>query len=62
MEYDYFMQLLSNYLPWELFYYDDFRTYLTSDMISMDEFADLLVMTLPKPRNEWYSYSDYDKI
>lgn len=63
MEYDTFLSLIADYLPYELYYNTYFKEYLKNhDLITLDEFADHLVMTLPSPRIDWYSSSSVDYI
>lgn len=63
MEYDFFLPLLANYLPWDIYYNENFKEFLTNpDFVKLDEFADHLVLTLPSPRYEWYSSDSIDNI
>lgn len=61
MEYDYFLQLLANYLPIDKYFNKDFQEWLRTQ-VDLDHYADLLVFTLPSPRIDWYSYSNIDDI
>ncbi len=61
MEYSQFLSLLSNYLPSVFDKNTDFKEYLQTE-VSLEEYADLFVMTLPDPRTKYYESSNYDKI
>jgi len=62
MELQPFLGLISDYLPPDLHENDDFITYLRSGNTSLNQFADLLVMTLPDPRISYYESSNYELI
>ena len=59
-----FLQVLSNNLPYpELSGNSYFKAFLMNqNFVQAAEFADQLVMTLPSPRIDWYSTSDFDKL
>jgi hypothetical protein len=61
MEYQYFLPIISNNLPKELYIYPDFIKFIQNEsLVTLDEFADLLVMTMPSPRMNWYAHSNFD--
>jgi hypothetical protein len=61
MEYDYFLELISDFMPWNIYYYDAFREFIANKtLVTLDEYADHLVMTLPSPRVSWYSKNSYE--
>ena len=42
---------------------EDFKAYIKdSNLVTLSEFADMFVMTLPSPRVLYYENSDYDEI
>ena len=48
MEFDYFLQLVADNLPRDLYFYSYFSDYLKdTNLVKLDEFSDHLVMTLP---------------
>lgn len=62
IEYGQFIPLLSMYLPASL-NLPDFKEFLSNEsLISLNEYADNLAMTLPKPRVTFYESSNYDDI
>eukprot|EP00347_Sterkiella_histriomuscorum_P021563 403333540 len=63
MHYDYFLPLLADYLPQELVNYPYFKVFLKNQsLVTLDEYADHLVMTLPSPRYSWYNSDNIDSI
>ena len=63
MEYKHFLKLLANYLPNDYNENEDFKAYLRNDsLITLNEFADVFLLQLPKPRVNYYASSDYDDI
>jgi len=61
MEYDYFLEHLADNLPENLKQYTSFADWLRTEA-NLDEYADHLVMTMPSPRLDYYSYPDVDDI
>ena len=64
MEMGPFLQSISNNLPFtELRDNPYFKKFIRDqNLIKASEFADQLVMTLPAPRIDWYSKSDFDSL
>ena len=63
MEYDPFLDTIADNLNWLLYYYPDFVAFLKDpSLVSLNEFADHLVMTLPSPRIDWYQKSSYQSM
>jgi len=64
MEMGPFLQSLSDFLPYpELNDNLYFKKFINDqNLIKASEFADQLVMTLPSPRIDWYSSSDFDEV
>ena len=61
IEYDNYLQLISQYLPDPLHLNPDFISFLKDKQNLLDEFADQLVLTLPHPRSEYY-LQQFDKV
>ena len=65
MEYSQFLPLIAEYYPDYLIRAGagnaDFLRYL-KQTVSLKEFADVFVMTLPHPRVKYYESADYDQI
>ncbi len=62
MDYDYFLDILADNLPKDI-QNEHFTAFLKNKvLISLDYYADYLAMTLPSPREEWYSYSSYEEM
>lgn len=61
MEYDFFLEHLADHLPGSLQYYPTFIDWLKTEA-NLDDYADHLVMNMPSPRLNYYSYSDVDDI
>ncbi len=63
MEYDYFIQLIANYLPMDKYFNEDFEDWMrNSGHVNLDHYADYIAMTMPAPRIDWYTYSNIDDI
>ena len=60
MEYEYFALLVAQNLPESLSRETDFKQFLTenSKMVS-NQISDFVMVTLPSPRVDFYSSSDY---
>jgi hypothetical protein len=55
MEYDTFLGTLADNITWADYNYDDFKSFMRNEsLVTLDEYADHLVMTLPSPRINWY--------
>ena len=54
IEYDNYLEHISQYLPDPLHTNTDFVQYLKQNQKLLDEFADQFVLTLPSPRQEFY--------
>ena len=64
MELDQFMPLLADSLQEkDLKANEDFKNFLRDpSLCKIREFSDMLVMSLPSPRIDWYSSSNYDAV
>jgi hypothetical protein len=62
MEMDQFLQNLQDFLPVdELSTNPYFKKFITDrGLLKFEEFSDYLAQTLPSPRIDWYSSSDFD--
>ncbi|CDW85019.1 family protein [Stylonychia lemnae] len=61
MEYSEFMNQIIQRLPNEILRHQDLRDYIDKqENVRLDHYADHLVMTMPYPRINWYSNSNYD--
>mmetsp|Transcript_23167 Transcript_23167/g.17581 ORF Transcript_23167/g.17581 Transcript_23167/m.17581 type:complete len:193 (+) Transcript_23167:923-1501(+) len=62
MELGHFMKTLERYLP-DFQNRKDFRGFLLDETrVSLDEYADTILMTLPEPRIQYYQNPNYDQI
>ena len=63
MEQKHFFNLLSYYLPGELAQNEDFKAFIRDDsLISTQEYADVILMSLPTPRVTYYESTNYEDI
>lgn len=64
MEMDQFLQNLQNFLPIvELNTNPYFKKFISDrGLVKLEEFSDYLAQTLPSPRINWYSSSDFDQV
>ena len=59
MEYNTFLETIIQYVPKEL---ADFEVWVKSDPLILQQFADMLMYTLPSPRYKWYKPSNFQVI
>ena len=64
MEMDQFLQNLQDFLPEEELSINTYFKKFISDrsLLKLEEFSDYLAQTLPSPRIDWYSSSDFDQV
>ena len=64
MEMDQFLQNLQDFLPIvELNTNPYFKKFISDrGLVKLEEFSDYLAQTLPSPRINWYSSSDFDQV
>lgn len=59
MEYNTFLETIIQYVPRELVAFED---WIKSDPLILQQFADMLMYTLPSPRYKWYKPSNFQII
>jgi hypothetical protein len=63
MEFEHFLPLLSNYLPDTYSKNEEFKSFLRDPKkVSLYEYVDVLLMTLPTPRVSYYESTNYEDI